>query len=241
MKTGKKLLAGIALCALVSQAHASSYFKDSNNQALIETVQMGGVPVSYGLLVNQSQSKAALYRIESIDATTQAWIRMTQDDSGLIGTNVNEEAAFSATLVGNSLTLTPTDFGKSMGCAAELQLEASRGVSWLALPENASRFSGEDRNPVVLSSNAMTGKFNLDGQVYGGSFVVEPVIAGVGALHAQTLSSDSPDGRALSRTITSLVALIQENGFFGNSNQLKLIRISSGASCFDAEASLNEK
>jgi hypothetical protein len=202
---------------------------------------MNGVPVSFGLIIDNDQSKAALYRIEPVDAISQAWIRMTQNEGGLIGTNVNEEATFSASVVDQTLTLTPTDFGAAAGCNTEIRAESARGASWLPLPSGVMRFSGETGSTVVFSSTAMSGAFKVKSRNYSGTFAVQPVITGIGALHDQQLSPDSPSGRSLSRTITSLVALIHEEGFFRDSKSLKLIRISNGSACLDDEASLSEK
>jgi hypothetical protein len=237
------IAASLTLCSLSAVAHAeeSTYFKAGSNQILIETVQMDGVAVSFGLIINNEQSRAALYRIEPVDAISQAWIRMTQDASGLIGTNANEDATFSASIVDQTLTLTPTNFGAAAGCNAEIRATSARGVSWLQFPAGVMRFSGENGSAVVFSTTAMTGSFKVGGRVYNGTFAVQPVIAGIGAIHAQELSPDSPNGRSLSRTIASLVALIHEDGFFKNSNSLKLIKISNGSTCFDNEASLAEK
>lgn len=237
--------ASFGLTTLAQAEVATGYFKgefrnvvgDSEGTAhvFVETVMAREVPVSYGLLIRASDAKAALFRIEEVDDGTQAWVRLGQMQAGLLGTNISQDAAFSAQTVDGKLVLTPSTATMIAGCLREVTVARAKGLSWVALPKQVMVFEGDGLTRVQVSERKLSGKFRLSGKMLNGNFSLTEVIPGVAALRSEVLNSESPDGRSLERDIAALVVMIfKERVIFANENNLKLIKITDGiGACLD--------
>jgi hypothetical protein len=224
-------VSSLALTALLSAARAevpAGYFKaDNHTDVVIETASEAGVPVSYALLLRQDGKLASLYRIEELDDGTQSWVRLRQLSSGLIGTDIDDRASFTGRTIqdGGKSKLILTPVGQERDT---IEAKQNNGMNWIALPSgtNSVRFESGG-NKVFINQSVLSGDFMIGGQSFHGSFAIDPVIPGIGALHAQALDSESASGRSLQRNISALIAVVSRRGLFGSGDRLELIRISA--------------
>lgn len=238
---------GASSQAAVPVGYFKGSFKNSKGEykstahVFIRTSDVGGVPVSYGLMVRASDEKAALFRIEELDDSTQAWIRLSITPSGLIGTNIGHEAAFSGQVLRDGISLIPTAFGQGHGCGEEIWMEPKDGMAWKTLDASGKTFAFDFRKDMSVTltfgngAGVLSGKLELAGQLLNGTFNLSEIIPGAAMMRPQVLSSESSDGRSLERNVSALVAMIYKDGWFGGGDDaIRFVKISNGdRACLD--------
>jgi hypothetical protein len=242
-------LCAISVMSLATWAHAgvpTGYFRADHADVFMESASEGGVPVSYALLLRGDSKVASVYRIEELDDGTESWVRLHQLSSGVIGADEDDTASFSGQMVQDGgkdsskqkLVLSP--LGQEHD---RIEAKQDKGMSWVSLPATASavRFGVNDGNKVFVSETELTGDFTIGKQSYHGSFAIDPVIPGIGALRAEAPDSESASGRSLQRTISALIAVVSHQSTFGSGSRLELIQIGGDNNGGDPSASLENK
>jgi len=218
------------------------------SRIFIENVEVDRVPVSYGLIMNlggfldTKTISASVFRIEELPDGSQAWIRVSEKQSGLIGSNENQEALYNVSLVKDGCTKTlnfvPTDYAVSLGCKMELVAKKRNGQSWKTLPTDGEIFvRSEGRQKTTVSATQINGRYYVSDQLKNGSANVSEVIPNVGVIRSESLNSESEDGRSMDRQITAMITIIHRS-ILGD--RLKIVKLSA-TGCFDQTSTLIAK
>lgn len=223
------LTAGWAQAANTTSA-PTGYFRSDRADILVEAATEGGVPVNYALVLRNSGKSASLFRIEELDDGTQSWIRLHALSSGVIGADEDQQASYTGQVVQDGsrqkLILTPISQNRA-NSADRIEAKQDKGLSWSPLPESDSavQFGSGHDTKVFVSRSKLIGDFSIGDHAYHGTFSIDPVVPGVGALRAEAPDSEASSGRSLQRSISGLVAVVNHQGFFGSNDCLELIQI----------------
>lgn len=244
----RKTMLGLTLaaaCGSAQVAHAKvvdGFFKadnKSNSKVIVKTVQQNGVETSYAAIL-WSDAQTSLFRIEEVDGTTQAWVQLFQSKDFILATDISQEATFAVQVGVDSdnkptLSMAPTDFGKSIGCDRTMKFIKTDGDSWRSMSDLTGAFEISDKPAASLASASSAGEYTLQGDqaLENKTFALNELFPGLAVLRAQALDPDSIDGRALERKISFVALALDrvEPGFFFSSSkyqELRLVRFNAG-------------
>ena len=209
----------------------------------IENVQVDGMPVSYGLILNDKQDTASAFKIEELSDGTQAWIRITEKASGLIGSNSDQDAIYNVSMVKDGLThklnFTPTNLANSLGCKMEIISKKRESQDWQQLPTEAESYKAyRGKQKVFVSKTTINGRYYVGTQLKSGTSNVSEVIPNIGVIRSQSLNSESEDGRSMDRQITALITIIHRKYNIFGGYRLKMVNLSANG-CFDGTNTLH--
>lgn len=201
----------------------------------------------YGLILERGARNAALFRIETLEDGTQSWIQIFQGSNNLLTADPTQNATYSGLVTkrasGTVLTLTPTKFGKSVGCVAVIEGRGSNKLAWKSMPQSGefdSRFGRIDVTPDVIA-----GRFKVDGEEYNGMFSIEPFIDGLAILRSHDIDPEASSGRSVDDGITAIVVALRHRDrvlkvFNDDYTELRFVTLKAGQmSCYSSSSAVN--
>ncbi len=234
-------------------------------QVFIKTVGKVKENTAYALLLHNEMQNVSLFKVEQLEDGTLAWIQIFQSKDNIIGGGPDQQASYSGQVFveGAStsgakaepersnavnatrsdeirILLTPTDYGHSLGCLEQIEINKSSDYEWQAFPAEALSLKGED-SEINYKRGVLSGQFSLDGRVYNGNFSLAEILPGLAVLRAQVLDSNADSGKALKKEISALVAVLYHDGFlWWNSKYFVFSRLAPGAQQCESNASTLE-
>ena len=194
---------------------------------------------NYGLIIRKGQT-ASFFRIEELEDGTQAWVELFQTADNLLASEPTQSATYEGRMVVRNsnqyLTLSPTPFGKTLGCNEIIEARPSDQLSWVSFPKTGDHYTSS-HGKFDYTYGHINGRFDLDGSQYNGDFTLEPLTLGAALLRSRTLDSEAESGHSLQKEFTALVISIKHKDrellvFNDDYVELRLIRLKPGiASC----------
>lgn len=211
----------------------------------IRTHGTGNAQTTYGLIVEDDDG-ASVFRIEELDDGTQAWVQLFQASNFILSADISQEATYSGVTFktrfgGDRLRLTPTAFGRKVGCSREYIVKPKGGLIWQSPPKKDLRVTGSSDSELQVKPISMMGNFKLDGVSYNGTFSLKELVPGISLLRAKGLNAESADGKAMEKEITAVVATVYHDRLIlWNYSEIYLVRLKPGVEkCLSAYTNLD--
>lgn len=191
----------------------------------------GAVDFTLGaILVGRGELRGAtLFRVETLQDGTQAWVPFYQSEASLLAVPPDAEPAYSGTLSwsgsnplaeGSRLTieLNAVDSTRYPTCRGKIFAERSVKYRWSGEVGAGEKvfFKSDDAREVTLRRTSANIQGKVGRQTLGGEFAVNDWAKSVLQFQRVKITSSTPTGRKTDREISAVGLLLDEKAWFGS-------------------------